>query len=496
MKRTRRTCRERAWFILTIVALVLALAGRAGYSKDYPELSDPAALADAATQEAVTALVASMPADLPVTSVGLALLSDDRAGSVTNALAVAMSEAGRFELRQLSGLGVAPTQAQLSGAAEDAQVGAVLVGEVVARELTTGSARVAVAARLLATGDGEELWSGKGEGEKTSALGVALSLETVIEKTIDQQGLLNAAEEKVCRRLVDHFGSLLSDRVGVMPVVGDADGSIGKCLVSALSEEAEVVALDDGSPTLDSATAARLGQASNVPVVVVSQVERADVMFGRAEVTLHGRLVRASDGTILKAVTLRQVHQTHVGRYRWVVAGAVAVVVLLLVALTLPRVLRAARRAVPGQATAMRERELSADQRLRERIAREIRGCLDHLKNLADSAVSAGQTERQVALQELRRDLDVVRLEIENAPFGHHPELAKAGVDERGLRQIRDAEQRVLGMVEGLHRELRGIGEQGADVDLGKRLEALRRQVSDIAHRFRERQNLLAGLRG
>jgi hypothetical protein len=279
-----------------------------------------------------------------------------------------------------------------------------------------------------------------------------------------------------------------------MPVIGDPDGAVSKALVAALSERGEVVELDGEEPSVASTEAAQLGRERNAGHVVMAQVERSEVMLGRAEITLHGRLIRSSDGAIVKAATVRQVYQTHVGRYRWVLAAVVAAAALILAALVLPRLLRGARRAIPGQATAMRERELQSDERLRERTTREVGGCLQHLKTLADRAVASGEGELHGVVQQLRGEIDLLRMDLEKAPFGHHPELAKAGVNERDLRGVAEVEGRIFGMVQSVHRELRSLVGGDAPTDVSARLEQLRLQVSDIRDRCQDRKDVLAGL--
>lgn len=476
-------------------AVVGCCAAASVWAQPGPEFTDPTALRDAATQAAVSSLLERVPDELEVTSLGLVPFDGDDDGGVTNALAVALSERADFDLKQLPRLGPETSEAALASAGREAGVGALLLGEVVDSELTTGSARVALSARIVGTGDGRELWRGEAEGERKSAVGRALSVESVVEKTLDEEGLVNAAYEGAAQRLVGRLRGQLPSRVGLMPVVGDVGGGAEKHLTLALSGEAEVVSMDVDQATLDSAAIAAAGREAGVETVLAAQLERSKVLLGRADVILHGRVIRSRDGIIMAAATVRQIHQTHVGRYRWLLVAGAAVLLLVAAAVIVPRVLRRARRAVPGQATALRERELGGDERLRRRTVREIRGCLDHLKALGDAAVAEGRTERHRLLQQLRGDLDQLRLEIENAPFGHHPELAKAAVNERDLGRLREVEQRVVGMVESLHRELRQFAEKRAESDIDGRLEALRRDVSDISDRFRERENILAGIR-
>ena len=477
------------WAALVVAYMAAGALGAAG-----PQFTDPDSLRDAAIQDAASSLVKALPPSGTPGPVGLVPLKGDDDGRVTNALATALSEAHRYDLTQLPSMGPQPTPKQLGAAARKAGVGAVLVGEVLENRATTGSARVLVTARLLRGQDGKELWSGKGEGERKSALGAVLSIETIVERTLDQEGLKAAAQEKACQRLVASFGSALPKRVGVAPVIGDTDGQLGRRLVSAASKQAEVVMLKLQSPTLDSLEAARLGRQARVDAVVLAQIEGSKDLLGRAEVTLHGRLVRSRDGVILKAATFRQIYQSHVGRYRWVLLAAIAVVVLLVGVIVGPRIARRMRRAIPGQAKALRERELSTDQRLRERVSREITACLDLLKDMGERAVAGGETGRHALVQQVRRDLDVFRLEVENAPYGHHPELVRAGVNERDLQRLAEIEQRVLGMLEGVHEELRRLAESKPDARPDERLEAMRRQVQDMTTRFGERKSVLSGI--
>jgi len=459
-----------------------------------PQLTDPEGLRNTVIREAVQALVESLPEKTPG-PVGLVPLKGDDEGRVTNELATVLVKAHPFDFAQLSDISPDATPARLTGAARQAGATALLTGEVVESRVVAGSARVVVTARLTSVDDGKELWTGRGEGECSSALGTALSVETILERTLDQEGLMAAAQEKACKRLVASFGDALPAKVGLAPMVGDTDGEMGRRLAAALTDKAEVVMLATTSPTLDSIEAAHLGREAGVEAVIVGQVEGMKVLLGRADVTLHGRLVRSRDGVIVKAATFRQIYQSHVGRYRWVLLAGIAAMIILLGLIVGPRLARRIRRMVPGQAKVLRERELSSDNRSRERLSREITACLDLLKDMADRATTANQSQRHTLIQRLRRDLDVFRLEIENAPYGHHPELARAGVNERDLRHLGEIEQRVLGMLAGMHEELKRLREDASDEHTDQQFDALHRQVQDMTAVFSERKSILSGIR-
>jgi len=481
--------------LVVVLGFALALGGTGLlWGAEEPRLTDPEGVRNTAIREAVQALVESIPEKTPE-PVGLVPLKGDDEGRVTNALATALTEGRPFALAQLSALGPEANPAQLTAAARKAGVAALLTGEVQENKVVAGSARVVVTARLTNVDDGKELWTGRGEGERINALGAALSVETIVERTLDQEGLMAAAQEKVCRRLVSSFGSALPAKVGLMPILGDTDGQLRRRLAAALTDKVEVVMVEAESPTLDSVEAARLGREAGVEAVIVGQVEGMKVLLGRADVTLHGRLIRSRDGVIVKAATFRQIYQSHVGRYRWVMVTGIAVMIILLGLIVGPRLARRIRRMVPGQARVLRERELSRDNRSRERLSREITACLDLLKDMADRATTANQSQRHTLIQRLRRGLDVFRLEIESAPYGHHPELARAGVNERDLRHLEEIEQRVLGMLAGMHEELKRLREDASGEHTDQQLGVLHRQVQDVTAVFSERKSILSGIR-
>jgi len=482
---------------LLLVALATALLVSVACAARAPQFTDINALRDAAVQKAAKALADAVPKDVKPRSIGVVPLVGDEGGSVTNALTATLADTKRFDVKQLSSLGPAPAKRELADAARSARVNALLLGEVTESRVRAGRAKIVVEATLIGPPDGRTLWRGRGEGESTSLPGVALSLETVVERTLDRKGLMSAAKERICRRLASGLRPALPRRLGVARVIGDTDGSLGRHLIAALAgEKGRTVIPVDVTPTdLNSMQAAELGRKARVDGILIGQVERSQVMWGRADLTLHARLVRSRDGAVIRAFTFRQICQSHVGRYRWLLAAAIALVALVLAGTAIVRIARAARRAVPGQAIALRERELAADQRLRQQISRQIVACLDHLKSLADRAVAADQMSRHAAIEQLRRDLDQVRLELETAPYGHQPELASAGANEQHLRRLGDIEQRMLGMAEALHRELRALGEGELDAEVEKRLVALRPQVTDLGHRARERRDVLAGPR-
>jgi hypothetical protein len=480
------------WLLIVVVAaaaVALLLLARGGGS---PQFTDPNALREAAAQEAASALVQQLAPKPRLTTVGLVAFASDREGTVTNAISTALAKAGRWRVKHILVEEGSPDA--LARAGRVAAVDALLTGKVTEDKVLRQTASLSLEGRLVAVKDGADLWHGEAESSHASAAGKALALETVIERTIDGPSLLRHAQTRVASRIVSAVSKQLPAKLGLAPFAGDANGALGRELASALSGKTEVVTLAGPAPALDSASVSRAGKQGNVPAVLVGQVESSQVFLGRAQLTVHARLVRARDGVILASDTFTQVSQSHVGRYRWLLLAGSSLLLLLLAAFTILRVLRALRRLVPGQARALRERELDTDQRLRERVAREIGTCVAALNRLADRSVAAGQTQQHAAFLALRRDLDQLRLEVESAPFGHHPELERAGVNEQDLRQLADLEQRLLGSLESLAGDLRELAEEKPGSDLEERLGALSHQVADLKHRLQERQSVLAGL--